>query len=191
MSNKNKHKVVMFIAHPDDEILFGYESIYQHYVNDVNDKENFIVICFTNADNKIRSDEFYKVMKLNNTTGIMLNLIDSDKNIGNWTYSNEYIYENYLKSVFLDFNVDFESNMLISHDKNGEYGHIQHKRVYNIALYVSNLLENIKFYTFTEYRKIKNDGNKKELDIMRNKSLELYYSQRQTIKRYINFHSFF
>ncbi len=39
--------------------------------------------------------------------------------------------------------------MIVSHDEKGEYGHIQHKRVHEIAKYLSNHIQ-IPFMTFAQ-----------------------------------------
>lgn len=55
---------VMIVAHPDDETLWGGEQLL---------KENYLVICITNGDNKIRKKEFEKVMEETKDYGIILN----------------------------------------------------------------------------------------------------------------------
>ena len=46
---------LMFVAHPDDEILFFSKQLLN--------KKDLLVICMTNGDNKVRSQEFRKLMK--------------------------------------------------------------------------------------------------------------------------------
>lgn len=57
---------VMIVAHPDDETLWGGEQLL---------KENYLVICITNGDNKIRKKEFEKVMEETKDYGIVINFI--------------------------------------------------------------------------------------------------------------------
>jgi hypothetical protein len=74
-------KILMLIAHPLDDILFGYHDIYFN---------ECIIICFTNKRDITRTIEFCNFNLYNNTTGYILDFIDSIKN--NWNnMSNEYI----------------------------------------------------------------------------------------------------
>ena len=63
---------VMIVAHPDDETLWGGEQLL---------KENYLVICITNGDNKIRKKEFEKVMEETKDYGIILNYPDNPKGV--------------------------------------------------------------------------------------------------------------
>ena len=53
--NLDKVNRVLFVDHPDDEILFFSKQLLN--------KKDLLVICMTNGDNKVRSQEFRKLMK--------------------------------------------------------------------------------------------------------------------------------
>ncbi len=56
-------KILMLIAHPDDEVIFGYTDLIRDVVH---------VICFTNKDHSVRSVEFANSIKHTKQTGIIM-----------------------------------------------------------------------------------------------------------------------
>jgi len=55
-STKYKPTKLLVVAHPDDDILWGYRYL-------INKPYRWKVICISGASNKIRANEFEKVMK--------------------------------------------------------------------------------------------------------------------------------
>lgn len=162
--------LLMLIAHPDDEIIFGFHDIYHNKCT---------VLCFTNKNNSKRSQEFYKSIESTNNIGIMFDLPDSMTN--NWKkLTDEYIYESYIKLIICG---SFDA--VISHDINGEYGHIQHKRVNKIGIYVAKIL-NIPFYDFKS-RYDPKDYEDINYVTKRNDIFQIYKSQQYSIKLFANF----
>ena len=53
--NASQYKKVMIVAHPDDETLWGGANLY---------KDNFFVVCITNAYNLKRSRDFRELIKI-------------------------------------------------------------------------------------------------------------------------------
>ena len=130
--------MLMLVAHPDDEVIFGYEDI----INSTT-----FVICFTNRDNPIRSGEFRNCLQTLGQQGLMLSYPDSRK--GTWpTHSTEMLCDDVL-SHLAGHNHNHDFDLIVSHDARGEYGHIQHRRVHNVALMVSQRL-GVPFQTFYE-----------------------------------------
>ena len=159
----------MLIAHPDDEILFGYHDIYH---NDVD------IICFTSKNDPIRSVEFNECMNAIKKNGIMLDLPDSS--IDTWKeYTNLYIIDTYIKPL-----LNMSYNMIISHDEKGEYGNLQHKRVNSIAKSLSKILK-IEFMTFFS-RFDMNDFTNNDFVEKRNKLLNIYKSQEIPVNAFRN-----
>lgn len=114
----DKVKKVLFIVHPDDEILFFFKEL--------NKSSDWLVICMTNAGNTIRRREFEKSMKKIGAQYKMLNFIDSS-NI-NWnTRKVKY-------SIREILNLREEWDMVLTHNYEGEYGHNQHKQLFNMVL---------------------------------------------------------
>ena len=146
-----KQNTLMLIAHPDDEILFGY--------NDLINASNLMVVCFTNGNNSIRSAEFYSVLKKINAKGIMLNYNDS---------LNDY-WPSLTNEMCLIHIPQGKYECVVSHNGFGEYGHKQHIRVNSIARFVANSLK----LPFREFR----SSN----DSFRDSLLHIYVSQKDTI----------
>lgn len=146
-----KEKVLMLVAHPDDETLFGYHDL-----------SGATVVCFTNASNPIRSAEFYAVMSAVGATGIMFDYndyIDDD-----WCY----IYD----SEFFE-RIPFYGDCIVSHDEFGEYGHVQHIRVHNIAM----ALAEKRCVAYRNFQEIRGDA-------FRDSLLDIYLSQKDNVNKY-------
>ena len=119
--------VLFLIAHPDDETIFGANDLL-----DMGNKKT--VICFTNGSNLVRKKEFFKTMNIVEAKGIMFDFHDSEKD--GWKYvTNKDIVHNDLLPI-----IDTIPDLIVSHDADGEYGHIQHKRVSTIAKDLSEYL---------------------------------------------------
>jgi len=126
----------MIVAHPDDEVIFGFHDI---IYNDV------LVICMTNGDNKIRKEEFFKSMQLCGSKGHILNYPDSPEN----TWSNladEDIYNSHLCPLIRK---DLGYELIVSHGSDGEYGNKQHIRTGLLGRYVASKMS-LPFKTFRE-----------------------------------------
>jgi len=124
MSEKLKN--LMIVAHPDDEIIFGGAELSRH--------ENYKVICI-GGDLKYRREEFIKAMILINCADFEIWGIDlkavPDNTIKNQMTPKETqrIISKKIKNLIESEN--FEK--IVTHEKNGEYGHNQHKMVHELV----------------------------------------------------------
>lgn len=109
---------VMFIAHPDDEIVSMGNFLLKY-------PENLLVICMTNGGNLKRLKEFTSLMKYLNVQYQIWNFKDSLD--GKW---NQRKVLKKIKQV-IDQKKDWE--MVLTHNKDGDYGHFQHKEVYRLV----------------------------------------------------------
>ena len=74
---------VMFVAHPDDETIWGGSHLL---------KKHYLVVCITNGNNKTRRKEFMNVMKATHNTGVMFNYPDkTNGQRDNWDKARKYI----------------------------------------------------------------------------------------------------
>lgn len=107
---------LIIVAHPDDETIFAGSEL-------INNK--CFVLCLTNKSNKIRNNDFNSIMNLTNNFGIMLNYPDLTKNgyINNWNFEMKSLYSDIYKIISYK-----QWNKIITHNKNGEYNHIHHKK---------------------------------------------------------------
>ncbi len=166
--NLNKINKLMIVAHPDDETIWGGNHLL---------KDDYLVVCITCDNNKTRVNEINKALKYSNDKLIMLNF--PDKTLGkrsNWKNDEEEIKKD-IKKILEYKNWD----VVVTHNPDGEYGHIHHKMTSKI---VTNLYDKDNLYYFGKYYKkndikdikVKNKLNNKELK-NKKKMLEVYKSQ--------------
>ena len=143
---------VMFVAHPDDETLWGGS----HLMND-----RYLVIVMTNSYKEQRKEELMAVMKRSNDKYLILSYPD----IKNTWYdeNNKYKYSVDKWSTVskaADEDIQLVLNYkkwktIATHNPNGEYGHLQHRMV---SEKVTKALENTisndqEFYYFGNWYK--------------------------------------
>ena len=117
-------KKLMIVAHPDDEVLWGLSEL-------VNDK--YFVVCITCGSRYDRVKEFERVMKYLNTDYIMLDYPDKvNGERSNWKSEYSSI-TNDLKRIITYKKWD----KVVTHNKEGEYGHIHHKMTNKIVTGIS------------------------------------------------------
>ena len=103
----------MIIAHPDDELFFGWKLF---------NEDKWLIICMTNKNNKKRSNDFHKVCKLLKQDCIIFNYKDKWNNLG-WNYQTQKDIKDVLISVLSKYQID----KIVTHNPDGEYGHYHHK----------------------------------------------------------------
>lgn len=129
------YKNLMIVAHPDDELLFGGTEIFNH---------DYVVVCITCGASETRLREFKHLMKYTNDEYITLgypDLVDGEKS----TWDNEY------NLITTDLNNIIKLkkwNKIVTHNPEGEYGHIHHKMTSRI---VTSLVDDkSNFYYFNK-----------------------------------------
>ena len=132
-------RVLMIVAHPDDEVVFGFRDLIQNQVT---------VISITNGDNEIRKKEFFKVMADTGAKGHMLNYADSPDDT--WpTVAVEDFYNNHIKALVKDSYGLSRYELVVSHGGDGEYGNKQHIRVHSIGRHIASEM-GLPFQTFRD-----------------------------------------
>ena len=152
--NDYQAKKLMIVAHPDDELIFGGAELIKH-------GPEYKVICLTNKSNDTRSKEFEQVMK--------------KLKVCSWEM---FDYEDTLYPT-QQFNLENIINSrkwekVVTHNPIGEYGHPQHKLVFDAVL---NITDN--FYVFGKSQQ-KLDQN---LLDTKNNLLTLYPSETSIINQ--------
>ena len=115
-------KVLVIVAHPDDETIWMGGSLIKNCVIEKNWKAEIISLCRKNDTE--RAEKFFKVCRILNAKGFISDLDDSEEG-----YYKEITPEDIIGRVkkFINGNYDF----LFTHGENGEYRHIRHKQIHN------------------------------------------------------------
>lgn len=104
---------VIFVAHPDDELIFFGGFLLRN--------KNVLVVCLTNGGNRIRRREFFYSMKLLDTPYRMYDFIDG--------VDCKWNEKRVLKKVNSILKKRTEWKKILTHNVEGEYGHYQHKQL--------------------------------------------------------------
>ena len=134
----NSVESLMIVAHPDDETLWGSEELL---------KNKYLVVCITCGTNKKREKEIEAALKISKDRLIVLDKPDKVRGKrSDWKhYKKQIEYE--LKYVIKKK----KWNTIVTHNPEGEYGHIHHKITNNIVTKVYNKEKNGKLKYFGKY----------------------------------------
>lgn len=167
----NNVESLMIVAHPDDETLWGSEELL---------KNKYLVICITCGTNKKREKEIEAALKISKDRLIVLDKPDKVRGKrSDWKhYKKQIEYE--LKYVIKKK----KWNTIVTHNPEGEYGHIHHKITNNIVTKVYNKEPIGKLKYFGKYfskKRINQNKNAREIpeDIydMKIEMIDSYKSQ--------------
>ena len=177
VADNTKAKKLMIVAHPDDDTLWGGAHLMSG---------DYFVVCITNGRNDTRKGEFEKMLSQSGNSGYILEY--PDKVAGerdDWSQ----VWDRIEKDVGRIMNCkDWE--LIVTHNKDGEYGHQHHKYTHNIVtqLYEKNKLSEPLYCFGTYYSKAKLPGQESGLTKISGKELEfktklvkVYESQEKTV----------
>lgn len=132
---------LMIVAHPDDETIWGGGHLTEG---------GYLVVCITDGYNKTRKDEFDTAVKRLNETNIPIILNFPDKTFNkrdNWFGIKGRIENTVEKCLDLK-----DWDLVVTHNIEGEYGHIHHKMVSSIVRKeYKNLNKKNPLYLFGTY----------------------------------------
>ena len=158
---------LMIVAHPDDESFWGSRELYN---------KKYLVVCITCGTDSNRIDEFKETMNFTNDDYIMLGYVDLDNGRkSDWQLEYKYIEEDINKVLF---SKDWE--MVLTHNPEGEYGHIHHKLTNKIVTENSNK-ENLYYFGRFYHNDIPKGLNRltnEEYEFKKNILVGIYKSQR-------------
>lgn len=129
---------LMIVAHPDDETLWGSEEL-------INNK--YLVVCITCGTNKKREKEIEQALKISKDRLIVLGKPDKVKGKRSDWKKNK-------KQIELELNYVMKKkdwNNIVTHNPDGEYGHIHHKMTNKLVTKVYNKNQNGTLKYFGKY----------------------------------------
>ena len=177
--NNYKYKNLMVVAHPDDDLLFGGTELM---------KDDYVVVCVTCGTSKTRLKEFKRMMNYFEDEYITLgypDLVEGKKS--EWTDE----YDSITRDIKNIINLR-EWDKIVTHNPNGEYGHIHHKMTNRIVTGLTDDKSKLYYFNKTYSAKYYKENNiSKTLDEnMCNKKRELfdkYYKSQVGLKvRYLS-----
>ena len=163
--DKNYNKI-MIVAHPDDEMLWGGMEL-------IKDKK-WKVVCVTNGHNNKRRNEFINIM----------NKLSLNYEI--WSYEDIYRNYNLNQNIYKDIGILLEDpkiKYIVTHNVNGEYGHIHHKKIFQVVMNKSK--KPVYVFNYTN-EKINKNLEKKFLYQEKKKITKNYKSQIKIINYYLS-----
>lgn len=166
---------IIFVAHPDDEILSMGNFIMKN-------SENMLVVSFTNGGNITRLKEFKRAMEA----------LNIQYQIWNFTDAIDYKWneKKALKKINKILSLKEEWEMVITHNTEGDYGHFQHKEVSRL---VRKAYKGNKLFTPILSKSLFNDKNKlktKEAKEKREFFEKYYKSQKHILTLYNKYFQF-
>ena len=172
--NNYKYKNLMVVAHPDDDLLFGGTELM---------KDDYVVVCVTCGTSKTRLKEFKRMMNYFEDEYITLgypDLVEGKKS--EWTDEYDSITRNIKNIINLK-----EWDKIVTHNPDGEYGHIHHKMTNRIVTGLTDDKSKLYYFNKTYSAKYYKENNiSKTLDEnMCNKKRELfdkYYKSQVGLK---------
>lgn len=137
-------KVLVIVAHPDDEIIWCGGTLMNHPEWDV------FILCLCRKNDPDRAPKFRAILKELGAEGIMGDLDDEPEQIP--------LNLDDIGLIICELLPDYQYDLIITHNLEGEY--TRHRRHEEISKAVIRLLQNNKIITFKFWMFAFEDGNK-------------------------------
>lgn len=163
-----RENVLMLVAHPDDEVLFGSRDLIL---------SNTTVVCMTNLNDKKRRGEFEDAMRIVNVKNIMLDF--PDLQFSPWKYNESFII---LEELVRKLVIASAFDVIVSHGTSGEYGHCHHMQLSKWSRKLSQDF-NIPYKSFCDRYSPENMKND-DFANTRHEIMRMHKSQRSWRKKF-------
>ena len=144
MDQQKPKKVVLIVAHPDDETLWAGGTMLSH------PSWQCFIVCLCRKTDKDRAPKFFKALSVLGARGIMDDLNDGPEQTP--------LNENEVEQAILQLIPDTDFNLIITHNPKGEYTrHLRHEEISKavINMWVKGTISTNELWTFAY-----EDGNK-------------------------------
>lgn len=163
---------VMIVAHPDDETYWGGGHLAQ---------EPYLVVCLTHGKDPVRRKEFEQAVGMTGSIPLILNYPDKE-----WGMRSSWA--GYLDDIQADISTVLgykQWDVVATHNPDGEYGHIQHKRTSSIVTETAGNYPQEQLFYFGRYETVKELAVKEvEGTLPARISEELYGRKQQMVSVY-------
>ena len=154
---------LMIVAHPDDETIFGGGHLQE---------KNYLVVCLTNGNHPTRKKEFQHLIKQTGNQGLIFDYPDK-------TNGKRDLWLSVKENIKDDIKTLVEKKdwkIIVTHNPDGEYGHIHHQMTSHI---VTTYSPKKRLYYFGKYY-----SKKKLPQDLKTLSQEKYQKKEELTKMY-------
>ena len=116
-----RRKILMVVAHPDDDALWGGEFLLDHGNN-----THVVITSGLNEKTELRRNEFRHVEKHAGFRGEFL--------LGHDTFASKSVLEDWIKERIQTLVCGQQWDMIVTHNPDGEYGHPQHQNAHKAVV---------------------------------------------------------
>ena len=170
---------LMIVAHPDDELIFGGQELLA--------EPGWMVVCITNGSN--RSGNLYSLHRAEKRIKEFITVMNSlNCKYEMWDYEDNGFNANWdEKSLITKLKQLLDKNKfikIVTHNLQGEYGHIQHKKISELVHSLKP--KNLYVFGYIDDKSII-DGNNKKINpyaYQLEQVLSCYSSQKNIINKY-------
>lgn len=179
-SNKANAEKLMIVAHPDDETLWGGGHLLDG---------GYLVVCITNGRNEARHEEFIKAVNASGNAALILEYPDKvNGKRDNWSE----VWERLESDIRLLTGYK-KWKQIVTHNPEGEYGHMHHKMLSSIvteSCREAEIENNLWYFGeyFTKSKLPSVSGGMTQLPEekmkLKEKMMDIYVTQKKCVDRF-------